>query len=103
MNLSLRNEIDKRQKVNIFKMFKLFIKKLESSIFYIFNCVLNLKKVNFQSIDRLFHYFFAKHQKFESSTLYTQNYISDFEKVNNQLLACFIIFVIFHCDILQIK
>ena len=54
-------------------------------------------------IARLFHYLFAKHQKFESSILYTQNYITNLEEINDQLLACFIIFVIFHCDILQIN
>ena len=53
--------------------------------------------------DKLLEYLVTKHQKFESSILYIQNYVSDLEETSNQLFACFIIYCILHCDILQIR
>ena len=51
----------------------------------------------------MLEYLVTKHQKFESSILYIQNYISDLEEISSQLLACFNIFYILHCDIFQIR
>ena len=52
---------------------------------------------------KLLEYLITKHQKLEFLILYTQNYISDFEKASIQLLVCFTIYCILHCDRLQIR
>ena len=42
-------------------------------------------------------------KKLESPILYTSNCVLNLEEANSQLLACFIIFLILHCDILQTR